>query len=195
MDVILGNYGCFMAGCKRSYSCFGWLILAFSVLSLSDTIAQQVTVPPSEPTGIKFFTGSWAEVLTEAKRLNKPLFLDIYTTWCPPCRRMAREAFPNPMVGAKFNDYFINYQVNAEVNEGLELGKRYAVASYPTSLFIIPSGELVHRAVGYGGIKALLEQADMVFRLPQVRRSRRKRMPVDEQINPVQPTITDTTRR
>lgn len=136
-------------------------------------------VRADEPAGIRFFSGSWQEVLTEAKRQNKPVFVDFHTTWCPPCRRMAREAFPNPAVGEKFNEHFINYQVDAEVGEGFNLAKRYAVESYPTALYLIPTGELIHRAVGYGGVKSMLQQADMVLAMPKVRRSRAKRKRAD----------------
>ncbi len=122
------------------------------------------------PTGIQFFGGSWNDALREAQRQNKPLFVDFYTTWCPPCRRMAREAFPDPRVGEKFNTRFINCQVDAERGEGIDLARRYAVASYPTALYITPTGEVVHRAVGYGGVSAMLQQADLVLAMPKVRR-------------------------
>ncbi len=128
-----------------------------------------------EPVGIRFFSGSWQEVLAEAKNQNKPVFVDFYTTWCPPCRRMAREAFPNPAVGEKFNTYFVSYQINAEAGEGPDVARQYGVGSYPTSLFMTPAGELIHRAVGYGGVNAMLEQADMVLSMPKMRRSMSKR--------------------
>ncbi|MFD2571746.1 thioredoxin family protein [Spirosoma soli] len=128
-----------------------------------------------EPVGIRFFTGSWTDVLAEAKRQHKPIYVDFHTTWCPPCRRMAREAFPNPQVGEKFNEHFVSYQVDAELGEGFTLARQYAVSSYPTALFITPEGELVHRAVGYGGVNAMLKQADMVMAMPKMRRSLRKR--------------------
>lgn len=145
-------------------------------------------MPADEPTGIRFFTGSWAQVLAEAKRQNKPLYVDFYTTWCPPCKRMAREAFPNPQIGEKFNARFINYQLNAEYGEGLALAKRYAVASYPTALYVTPTGEIVHRSVGYAGIKSMLEQADLVLTMPKMRRAVGKRKRSNAQYEVVLPT-------
>ncbi|UFH53949.1 thioredoxin family protein [Spirosoma sp. KNUC1025] len=147
-----------------------------------------------EPTGIRFFNGSWQNVLAEARRQNKPIFVDVYTSWCPPCRRMAREAFPNPTVGAKFNEHFISYQVDAEVGEGAELAKRYAIASYPTALYFIPSGEVVHRGVGYAGLNAMLQQADMVLKMPKVRQARRKRPIVNDTSLPVLSSPTDSVK-
>ncbi|GAB3779950.1 hypothetical protein GCM10028818_31310 [Spirosoma horti] len=126
-------------------------------------------IPTNEPPGITFFKGSWKEVLTEAKRQNKPIFLDVFTTWCPPCKRMAKEAFPNTRVGAKFNVHFINYQLDAEQGEGITIAKQYAVASYPTALYITPDGGLVHRSVGYGGVNAMMDQADLVLATHQLK--------------------------
>jgi thiol:disulfide interchange protein len=140
-------------------------ILVFGLLVLP--------VQADGPAGIQFFQGSWQQVLAEAQLQNRPIFVDIYTNWCPPCRRMAREAFPNPKVGEKFNTYFISYQVNAEYGEGLNVAKSYGVQSYPTSLFITPTGELVHRAVGYGGVESMITQADHALHLPKLRQFRK----------------------
>ena len=113
-----------------------------------------------DPAGIKFFTGSWKDVLTEARRQRKPVFIDIYTTWCGPCKLMAKQAFPDTKVGEKFNANFINYQIDAEKGEGITVAKQYAVSAYPTSLYVSADGDLIHRAIGYGGIKGFLAEAD-----------------------------------
>ena len=148
-----------------------------------------------EPAGIRFFTGSWQEVLQESKRLNKPIYVDFHTSWCPPCKRMSREAFPNPAIGAKFNENFISYQLDAEVGEGATLARLFAVASYPTALYFIPTGEIVHRGVGYGGVNAMLKQADLVLSMPKVRRSRRKRGTINEFTVPTSPALSDSTAK
>ncbi|SOD78292.1 thioredoxin family protein [Spirosoma fluviale] len=145
------------------------LILFFVLVTTGVSEAHTFILPSNDPPGIAFFKGSWKDVLAEAKRQNKPVFLDVYTTWCPPCKRMANEAFPNAKLGARYNVHFINYQLDAEKGEGLTLAKQYLVASYPTSLFIAPNGDLIHRAVGYGGINAMLVQADHVLALPRLK--------------------------
>ncbi|GAB3904118.1 hypothetical protein GCM10028803_33590 [Larkinella knui] len=113
-----------------------------------------------EPTGVRFFTGTWKEVLTEAQRQNKPIFIDIYTTWCGPCKLMSKEAFPDAKVGEKFNTHFVSYKIDAEKGEGIDLAKKYRITAYPTSLFVSAKGDLIYRAIGYSGIKGLLEEAD-----------------------------------
>lgn len=132
--------------------------LLAGLLSIFCTIARA-----DEPPGIKFFTGSWQNVLAEAKRQNKPIFVDVYTTWCGPCKQMAKEAFPDAKVGEKFNTSFVNYQIDAEKGEGRDIAKKYAVAAYPTSLYVLPDGSQIQRTVGYGGIKGMLEQANQAL--------------------------------
>lgn len=132
-----------------------WVSLCLALLTSVGLICYT-----DEPSGVKFFTGSWKDVLAEAKRQNKPVFVDIYTTWCGPCKMMAKQAFPDPKVGEKFNANFISYQIDAEKGEGISIAKRYAVDAYPTSLYVAANGDLIHRVIGYGGIKGMLDEAD-----------------------------------
>ena len=47
--------------------------------------------------GIAFFKGTWQEVLEQAKKENKLIFMDCYTSWCGPCKMLAKEVFTIPM--------------------------------------------------------------------------------------------------
>lgn len=154
---------------KDVHLCLSRLVMSvlFAVFLHHYAACKPVSLDP--PAGIAFFKGPWKDVLAEAQRQNKPIFLDVYTSWCPPCKRMAREAFPDPELGTKFNVHFINYQLDAEKGEGVLIAKQYAVSSYPTGLYIAPNGSLVHRSVGYGGIKAMIDLADHVLAFPQLK--------------------------
>jgi thiol-disulfide isomerase/thioredoxin len=134
--------------------------LCLSIFLLTSLSAQSATRPTDEPSGIKFFKGSWKDVLAEAKRQNKPIFVDIFTTWCGPCKLMAKQAFPDVKVGEKFNANFVSYQIDAEKGEGPVVAKNYTVDAFPTSLYVSATGDLIHRAVGYGGIKGMMDEAD-----------------------------------
>jgi len=109
--------------------------------------------------GVRFFNGSWSQVLAEARRQNKPIFVDVYTTWCGPCKLMSAQAFPNARVGSRMNDNFINYKIDAEKGEGQTVAQRYGVQAYPTSLFISIEGKLIRRTLGYNGIDWFLAEA------------------------------------
>ncbi|MEP0367885.1 MAG: thioredoxin family protein [Cyclobacteriaceae bacterium] len=51
----------------------------------------------SETSGIVFHEGKWEEVLDLAKRENKYIFLDIYASWCGPCRVMKLKTFTDEL--------------------------------------------------------------------------------------------------
>ena len=63
--------------------------------------------------GIKFTEGSWSDIKSEAKKQNKLIFIDIYTTWCGPCKVMSEKVFTDAQVGGKFNETFINYKIDS----------------------------------------------------------------------------------
>ena len=98
--------------------------------------------------GIEFFHGNWEEALAEAKAEDKIIFVDAYTTWCGPCKRMAANVFPDEKVGQFYNANFLNVKMDMEKGEGRKIRSEYKVASFPTLLFVDGDGKLVHREVG-----------------------------------------------
>ena len=107
--------------------------------------------------GIEFEHGTWKEVLGKAQQTNKPIFVDVYTSWCGPCKEMSKYVFPLEEVGKVYNTNFICYHINAERGDGIEICKRYDVKSYPTYLFIKSDGSLFSRASGSMNAKAFIE--------------------------------------
>jgi thiol-disulfide isomerase/thioredoxin len=98
--------------------------------------------------GIKFEHGTFAEALAKAKKENKLLFVDFYTSWCGPCKMMSKKIFPTPEVGEYFNDKFISLKIDAEKGEGPELAKKYEVKGFPTMIFFNGDGSENKRLVG-----------------------------------------------
>jgi thioredoxin-related protein len=93
-------------------------------------------------------TMQWSAILAKAKAENKIVFVDAYTQWCGPCKRMAKDVFPQKAVGDVYNSAFVNVKMDMEHGEGPDIAARYGVKAYPTYMFINPSGELVHRGLG-----------------------------------------------
>ena len=50
----------------------------------------------------------------KAKAENKLIFLDCFTQWCGPCKKMSREVFPQEKVGAAMNPKFVSLKIDME---------------------------------------------------------------------------------
>ena len=124
-------------------------ILTLVVFLASTSIAQ----------GIKFEKGTWAEIQAKAKKENKHIFVDAYTTWCGPCKWQSKKVFPQKEVGDFFNKNFVSFKLDMEKGEGVDFAKQYKVRAFPTLVYFNPKGELVHRTTGANPAKVLLKQA------------------------------------
>ena len=111
----------------------------------------------SELKGIRFHHGTFTEALAKAEKEDKLVFMDAFTTWCGPCKRMAASVFPDQMVGEFYNANFINVKMDMEKGEGPGLAQKYGVRSYPTLLYIGADGKVVHNASGARPSEAFIE--------------------------------------
>ena len=112
------------------------------------TVQTQTATEEHTEGGIEFFHGTYAEALEKAKAENKIIFMDAFTEWCGPCKRMSATTFKEEQVGKFFNENFVNVKMDMEKGEGPELGRKFDVAAYPTLVFINEKGEQVHKSVG-----------------------------------------------
>ena len=136
---------------KRFY--LSLICLIINVWAVNHTFSQ----------GINFRQDDWQNVVLQAKAQKKLIFVDIYTTWCGPCKEMDKKTFTDSFVGDKFNARFINYKIDAEKGFGINLAKRYNVTSYPTCLFIDANENPVYKQEGLLRAPDLLKEADMVL--------------------------------
>lgn len=110
--------------------------------------------------GIQFNHAPWEEVLAQAQKENKLIFVDAYTTWCAPCKKMSKVVFTHEKVGEFYNTRFINVKMDMEEGEGIALSKKYHVMAFPTLLFIDDKGDIIHRKVGYHNPEEMLALGD-----------------------------------
>lgn len=98
---------------------------------------------------IKFEKGTWQEVLKKAEKQNKLVFLDCYTSWCGPCKKLVSEVFTNDAVADYYNAHFIPMQMDMEKGEGKELIEVFQIQAFPTLLYVDGKGCIQHKVVGY----------------------------------------------
>lgn len=104
---------------------------------------------------------SWEQIKSKAKAENKYIFLDCYTTWCGPCKRMDKEVYTNDIVGNYFNDKFVSVKVQMDKtekdNEKIQswyadarlIEKQYRIMAYPSFVFLTPEGTIIHKETGF----------------------------------------------
>ncbi|WMI66020.1 thioredoxin domain-containing protein [Aestuariibaculum sp. YM273] len=97
--------------------------------------------------GIDFQHITLEEALQKAEKENKLVFIDFYTTWCAPCKSLAKFVFPLEEVGVLYNKEFVSIKLDAE-KEGLTAARKYGVTSYPTLMFLNPEGKAVYKETG-----------------------------------------------
>ncbi|MEL6922438.1 MAG: thioredoxin family protein [Bacteroidota bacterium] len=113
--------------------------------------------------GVQFMEGQWTDALAAAQQTEKLIFLDAYTDWCVPCKKMDKDVFSQSSVGTVFNEQFINVKINMEKGEGRQLAKQYNIFAYPSLMFIAPDGSMVHRVAGYQNVDQMLDQAKVAL--------------------------------
>src|SRR5215470_5813015 len=89
-------------------------------------VSCNVSSKSKEPTvtaapGIHFIEDDWNLALKQAQAQNKLVFIDIYATWCGPCKMLKQYTFTDSAVGDFFNRNFVNVSVDAEKGVGPQL--------------------------------------------------------------------------
>lgn len=110
---------------------------------------SKVNFKENSKDGIQFHQGTWQQALELAKKEKKVIFLDVYATWCGPCKMLKRLTFSNKKVGTYYNENFINVALDGESGEGPAIARLYGVRAYPTLLFIDSDGKLINHSAGF----------------------------------------------
>lgn len=118
-------------------------LLILLLLAISTVIKAQDILTTS------FFTGSYQELLQEAKRLKKPIILDFTASWCSPCKKMANETYSDEVVASIVSLKYFAYKVDVQEMEGLEIADKYQAFQYPTTVFLDYNGKVLGRLKGF----------------------------------------------
>lgn len=145
---------------KKYLSYIGILAIAGAVYLFNN---PPVDFEKQNPDGIQFFKGSWEEALAESKKMQKPIFLDIYATWCGPCKKLAKYTFSDKDVAKYFNSNFINLSLDGEKDLGATLADQYGITGYPALLFINSDGKLIQQFSGYQSANQFLKLGNQIL--------------------------------
>ena len=137
------------------------VLIAFVFIGLSTISAQEE---------IKWM--SMTEALEAQKETPKKIFMDVYTTWCGPCKLLDKKTFSDANVAKFVNDNFYAVKFNAEgteeiyykdfnyTNPNYQEGRKgrnsqhlfahaLKITGYPTVVFFNEEGNVIQPVVGY----------------------------------------------
>lgn len=142
-------------------------LLARAVFTVLANTFQPTEENPLEVNSKKvdFDLRSWEEIMDQAKQEEKLIFVDLYASWCGPCKMMKLHTFNNREVASFYNNNFINVALNGELGKGLELMEEYQLRAFPSLLFIDKDNNLIAHTNGYHNPKQFLEVGKTVSRI------------------------------
>ncbi|WP_415324932.1 thioredoxin family protein [Chryseobacterium sp. MMS23-Vi53] len=133
------------------------ILLILSVFVVFASLYSFKTNEKATNNEVSFYDGSLKKAMTKAKKEKKMIFLDVYATWCGPCKLLKKTTFKDPELSDYFNKNFVSLEVDGEKGEGIEIVKKYQLKGYPSLVFIDSNGNVVNKTLGYYDGKELLE--------------------------------------
>lgn len=96
----------------------------------------------------------WRTDFSEAQEVaaeqNKPIVIYYWTTWCTYCEDYNREAYSDPTVKSKLDEFvLVAVNLDSDAPEESRLQQRYNVNYPPHHVIITPEGEELTRIAGY----------------------------------------------
>ena len=115
---------------------------------------------------------SMNEALEAQKKVPKKIIMDVYTSWCGPCKLLDKNTFGNKDVIKFVNNNYYSVKFNAEGTESITyqdftytnpnyqegrkgrnsqhlLANALKISGYPTIVFFKENGDLIQPIVGY----------------------------------------------
>ena len=130
---------------------------------------------------------SLEKALEAQKVLPKKIIMDVYTTWCGPCRLLDKKTFGNPDVSRYISQNFYAVKFNAEGDEEIffydkkfsnpnynpdrkgrnsthDFTKFLAIRGYPTIIFFSEEGDPIMPLTGYFNVRQIEPYLKMIKR-------------------------------
>lgn len=96
-----------------------------------------------------FWVNAEEQAIKEATRTKKPLLIDFYGIWCPPCNQLDELVFSTKEFQKAAKKYVL-LKMDADKEKSWVLKSKYNVGGYPTIILTYPdSATEIDRIIGY----------------------------------------------
>lgn len=94
------------------------------------------------------FRTDYQAARAHAAATGRPLLLHFYADYCPPCRRMEAEVFPDADLKQQMSGLVVAVKVNTGTEAGRQLAQQYGVNLIPHDRIVSPDGATELRQAG-----------------------------------------------
>jgi YHS domain-containing protein/thiol-disulfide isomerase/thioredoxin len=82
----------------------------------------------------------------EAQRLDRPILVHFYATWCGPCMSMEKNVLHKPAVLDQIDSSVVAVLIDVDKNK--DLARRFDIQTLPTDIFLQPNGTRIKEMHG-----------------------------------------------
>jgi thioredoxin-related protein len=109
---------------------------------------------------VNFENISMKEALAKAQKEHKKVFIDVYASWCGPCKIMDREVFSQKEVGERMAKEYIALKIDREKDPRRKSLTNYYIKGYPTMLILDSTGMEIGRIYGRKSVEVFMQELD-----------------------------------
>ena len=124
-----------------------------------------------------FQTITFDKALAQAKKSDKVVMIDFYTTWCVPCKQLDNTTWKDDSVVKWLRQQTVALKIDAEKEP--KLASRYRVNAYPSMVFVAPDGKEKGRIIGYRDAQRFLKEANDALKGISLLEGLRKQLAAD----------------
>lgn len=143
-----------------------WLLLAFlavSPMACNRPVAEESPSPaptptaPQEQAGTIAWLHDYQAALALAEEEKKPIMMDVFATWCTPCKMLDSDVFSKAEI-VDASKGFVCVKVDGDKNP--DLREQLEVSGYPTVIFLDRQGGEIRRSIGLVSYTVMLREME-----------------------------------
>lgn len=92
----------------------------------------------------------YTAAVAKAKKEKKLVMVDVYASWCLPCKQLDKETFGNKDVQSRLSNQVITVKLDLEkILDDADLAKQFAKDTIPYVVFLDSDGKRLSEFVGF----------------------------------------------